>query len=188
MPNFAKFFNWQIVGKFSEFKLALKSMPIGTHEFEYQLDGQFFKEMESADIHDASLTVNLTVNRKDDFYNMAFAFIGDITILCDRCLDEMLLDIDTEYNIVVKYGEAYDDSSDEVLIIPENDNYFNVAQLIYDTVSLEVPIVHMHDDGECNEYMSEVLRQHSASEPGNEEDEDTAIDPRWNELKKLTEK
>ena len=71
MPNFAKFFSRQIVGMFSEFKIALKSMPIGTHEFEYRLDGQFFKEMESADIHDASLTVNLTVNRKSDFYEMA---------------------------------------------------------------------------------------------------------------------
>lgn len=188
MPNFAKFFSRQIVGMFSEFKIALKSMPIGTHEFEYRLDGQFFKEMESADIHDASLTVNLTVNRKSDFYEMAFVINGEITLLCDRCLDEMALDVDTEYDIVVKYGDTYNDESDEVLIIPESDNYFNVAHLIYDTVSLEVPMTHVHDKGDCNEDMSEMLRQHSASETDDQQDEDDApIDPRWSELKKLTE-
>lgn len=176
---------------FSEFKLALKSMPAGTHVSEYRLDKQFFQNMESADIHDAALDVTLTINHKGDIYDMTFDIFGEIVVLCDRCLDEMQLPIDTVYHIVVKYGEEYCDESDDVLIIPEADNYMNVASLIYDTVSLEIPIMHTHPEGECNEAMNDILRQHSAvvseSEDNNDNEDNIAIDPRWNELKKLTD-
>ena len=103
------------MGKFSAFKLPLKSLGAGTHEFEYHLDKQFFANMESADVHDADLTVHLTVKYNGDFYNLAFRIDGEVVLICDRCLDDLHFPIDATYDIVVKYGEDYDDSSDEVL-------------------------------------------------------------------------
>ena len=172
------------MGKFSEFKLPLKSMPIGTQEFEYHLGGDFFVNMESLDIHGADLDVKLLVTHKSDVYDLEFEIDGEITLLCDRCLDEMQYEVAEDYHIVVKYGEEYCDDSDEVLIIPENENYLNVAKLIYDTVSLSIPMVHVHEEGECNEMMSEELRKHQASEVSADEE---MIDPRWAKLKELSE-
>ena len=60
------------MGKFTEYKLPLKSMPEGTQTFEYHLGKQFFVNMESADIHDADLTVSLTVDHKGELYNLDF--------------------------------------------------------------------------------------------------------------------
>ena len=159
-------------------------MPIGTQEFECHLGGDFFANMESLDIQDADLNVKLLVAHKSDVYNLKFEIEGEITLLCDRCLDEMQYDVDTEYHIVVKYGEEYCDDSDEVLVIPENENYLNVANIIYDTVSLSIPMVHVHEEGECNEEMSEKLRKHQAH---SEESDEEVIDPRWAKLKELSE-
>ncbi len=182
-------------------------MPLGVQEFEYHLDKQFFTNMESADIHDADLDVTLTVNHKGDIYDMAFAIDGEITLLCDRCLDDLQFPVSVDYHIVVKYGEDYCDDSDELLVIPESDNYLNVAYMIYDTVSLAIPIKHVHPAGKCNRAMSAMLKKHRAT-VANDEDaeledelideiddmdtaagtaEETPIDPRWNELKKLTD-
>lgn len=174
------------MGKFSEFKLPLKSMPIGSHEFEYYLGGEFFANMESVDIRDADLNVKLKVTHKSDVYDLSFEIIGEITLLCDRCLDEMQYDVDADYQIAVKYGEEYCDDSDEVLVIPENENYLNVANLIYDTVLLSIPIMHVHEDGQCNQEMSEVLRKHQSHEASDDEG-DKDIDPRWAKLKELSE-
>ena len=128
------------VGKFSEFKLPLKSMPIGTHQFEYRLGKEFFVNMESSDIRNANLFVKLSVTHKSDIYDLNFNISGEITLLCDRCLDDMKQEVNSNYHIVVKYGDEYCDDSDEVLEIPESDNYLNVAYMIYDTVSLSIPI------------------------------------------------
>jgi uncharacterized metal-binding protein YceD (DUF177 family) len=177
------------VGKFSEFKLPLKSLPIGTHQFEYHLGKEFFANMESSDIRNADLSVKLSVTHKGDIYDLNFNISGEITLLCDRCLDDMLQLVDTNYHIVVKYGDKYCDDSDEVLEIPESDNYLNVAYLIYDTVSLSIPIKHVHPAGQCNKAMSEILRKHRAAdeEIETEEAQNEDIDPRWAKLKELSE-
>ncbi len=204
--TFAKFFQSTItVGKFTEFKLMLKSMPKGVHEFEYHLGKQFFVNMENTDIRNADLTVKLTVNHKNDFYELDFAVSGTVTLLCDRCLDDLVFPIETSYHVAVKYGESYDDSSDELLVIPESDNYLNVAYMLFDTVMLAIPIKHVHPLGKCNRAMSALLKKHrSRGGDGDSELEDelieemedmdgespsseTATDPRWDALKNFNE-
>ena len=105
------------MGKFSAYKLQLKSLAPGTHEFEYVLDKQFFANMESADIHDADLKVKLTAVYRGDVYDLTFKITGNVVLLCDRCLDTMDFPIDASYHIMVKYGDDYNDDSDELLEI-----------------------------------------------------------------------
>jgi len=192
------------MGKFSAFKLPLKSLGAGTHEFEYHLDKTFFANMESTDVHDADLEVKLTVKYNGDFYDLDFHIGGEVVLICDRCLDDLHFPIDTTYHIVVKYGEDYNDDSDEVLEIPDSDNYLNVAYMIYDTVELAIPIKHVHPMGKCNRQMSMLLKKHRAT--ANDEDselenelidemetmpdnsgDESATDPRWNALRKLSD-
>ena len=65
-------------------------MPVGEQTFEYSLGKQFFANMESADIHDADLHVTLTVSHKQDIYHLQFDIEGTITLICDRCLDDLI--------------------------------------------------------------------------------------------------
>lgn len=191
------------MGKFTAYKLPLKSLAAGTYDYEYHLGKQFFTDMESADIHDADLTVKLTVTHKRDIYRLDFTITGTITLICDRCLDDLIMPVDTTYSIAVKYGDDYNDEADDLLIIPESDNFLNVAYMIYDTVALTIPIKHVHPMGKCNRQMSAMLRKHRAHRPGDEdaELEDNLIDemesmdterdeppadPRWDGLKALS--
>ncbi len=203
--NFAQFFQLTIpMGKFSQFKLPLKSLPKGTHEFEYHLDKEFFKNMESEDVRDASVDVKLQVTYANDVYTLAFEMKGTVTVPCDRCLDDLELEIDTTYGVKVKYGDDYREDADDLIEIPESDNYLNIAYMIYDTVSLAIPIKHVHPLGKCNRAMSSLLKKHRASTPGDPDTEleenlieeidsmpDTAVDdqpatdPRWDKLKEL---
>lgn len=204
LANFAQFFQPSIaVGKFSEFKLQLKSMPEGTEKFDYHLGKTFFTNMESADVREADLDVKLTVVHRGGIYNLDFVITGNVTLLCDRCLDDLVLPIDATYHIAVKYGDDYNDESDELLEIPESDNYLNVAYMIYDTVTLAIPIKHVHPLGKCNRAMSAILKKHRARPIDDDEqaledeliDEmddmggtsDIPTDPRWDELKKLND-
>ena len=190
------------MGKFTEFKLPLKSLPEGTHSFEYHLGKKFFENMESPDIHDADLQVQLTVTYKRDLYTLDFTITGTITLICDRCLDDLIMPVETEYHINVKYGDDYNDEADDLLVIPESDNYLNVAYILYDTVALTVPIKHVHPMGKCNRQMSQMLKKHRARPADDDSElEDELIeemdsmdasdpaeqptDPRWDTLKGL---
>ena len=192
------------MGKYTAFKLPLKSLGVGTHEFEYHLDKQFFVNMESSDIHDADLNVALTVQYNGDIYNLDFHITGEVVLICERCLDDLRFPIDATYHIVVKYGEDYNDDNDEVLEIPETDNTLNVAYMIKDTVELAIPMKHVHPLGKCNRQMSAMLKKHRATSGDDDAELENELideidnidaqssaagnsDPRWDALRKLSD-
>lgn len=185
------------MGKFTAFKVPLKSLSEGTHEFRFHLDKEFFVNMESMDIHDADVEVTLAVKVHNEVYALDFKCAGTVTLLCDRCLDDLIFPIDATYDITVKYGDAYNDDSDTVLEIPWSDNDLNVAYMVYDTVSLAIPIKHVHPMGKCNRQMSALLHKHGSSDSleqelldtlDDAEDGEAPTDPRWDALKGLAGK
>ncbi len=186
------------MGKFTEFNLPLKSLAPGTHQFEYHIGETFFTNMENTDIHGADLNVVLTVNYTADRYLLTFDIKGEVILMCDRCLDDLHYPIEASYRMTVEYGDDYNADSDELLIIPNSDNYLNVAYMIYDTIVLAIPMKHVHPMGKCNRQMSAILRKHRANRALDEDSEleeeliesideiepdDTPADPRWDALK-----
>ncbi len=187
-----------VMGKFSEYKVPLKSMPVGIQETDFQIGKQFFVNMEDNDVRNADVKVHLVVEHKNDYYDMHFTMTGEVTVACDRCLDDLVLPVDTTYHIIVKYGDDYRDDSDEYMEIPFSDADINVAYMIHDTIALAIPIKHVHPLGKCNRAMSSILKKHRASSTNPEDaeiedelmegidDMDTpATDSRWDKLKDL---
>lgn len=181
------------MGKFTAYKVPLKTLGEGSHEFNYIIDKQFFVNMEYSDVRDAELAVRLVVDRQKDIYRLNFEIVGTVTLLCDRCLDDLVLPIDTTYNINVEYGDDYNDDSDDLLIIPRADNDLNVAYMLFDTIVLQIPMKHVHPLGQCNRAMSALLKKHRAGTDAIEDelldsvdDEgDAPADPRWDALRGL---
>ena len=100
------------MGKFSAYKLPLKSLAPGTHNFEYHIDKQLFENMENTEVRAADLTVTLTVKYDGEYYSLSFKVEGTVTVACDRCLDDLELPIEATYDIAVKYGEKYGAETD----------------------------------------------------------------------------
>lgn len=182
------------MGKFTAYKLPLKSLPEGVHEFDYTLDKQFFVNMEYGEVRDADIAVHLIVTHRNDLYRLAFEIAGTVTMLCDRCLDDLVLPIETTYDINVEYGDDYNDDSDDLLIIPRSDNDLNVAYMLFDTVVLQIPMKHVHPMGMCNRAMSALLKKHRAGADAIEDelldsiddaDTDSPTDPRWDALRDI---
>ncbi len=191
------------MGKFTEYKIPLKSLSEGVYNYDFHLDKKFFENMECQDIHDADLHVGLALTYKRDLYTLDFKIGGTITLICDRCLDDLVMPVETTYHINVKYGDDYNDEADDLLVIPHSDNYLNVAYMLYETVALSIPMKHVHPLGKCNRQMSAMLEKHRANAPEKDAElqnqlpdeidstdtggskTDMPIDPRWDALKGL---
>jgi uncharacterized metal-binding protein YceD (DUF177 family) len=102
--------------------------------------------------------------------------------------------IETVDKLKVKLGDDFSEIND-IVIVPEEDGYINVAWFIYEFIALSIPMKHVHAPGKCNKDMVNKLSKHLRVSADDEEDEfdsivDTddrpqEIDPRWNELKKI---
>lgn len=160
------------MGKFSAYKVQLARLPEGHYEQDFVCDTEFFKNMEHPSIHNADVKVHLDLEKKRDIYDCTFHCKGVIEVPCDRCLDPLPIEIDTDYHILVKYGENYNDESDDLLEIPESSPFLNVAYMLYDTIVLCIPLRHVHPMGKCNRAMAAALNKHKAV--GDEEDAEMA--------------
>lgn len=158
--------------------MELASAKEGHHEQEFVCDTLFFKNMENTEIISSDVHVHLDMERKNDLYDLTFKCKGKLQIPCDRCLDPMDHEVDTEYHITVTYGDEYDDASDDLLVIPYSDSYLNVAYMLYDTIMLTIPIRHVHPMGKCNRAMVAALSKHKVGgdDPEEGEIEDVTID------------
>ena len=186
------------MGKFDSYKIDLRSMKGVNASYDLSVDNEFFAHIDGPEVQKGKVLVTLNVHRSVDVYEMDFVLEGTIKVSCDRCLDEMDLDIHTKGNLQVKLGADYGEQGD-VVIIPEAEGIINVAWYIYEFIALAIPMKHVHAPGKCNKEMSGKLSKHllrSADDEefegsevitfGDETDEaETPVDPRWEGLKKI---
>lgn len=168
--------------------------------YEFSLTNQFFADIDAPEIQKGKLHVQLDVKKSMGVYVLTFHIEGSVIVPCDRCLDDMELPVMTDDTLKVKLGATFSDE-DDMVIVPEEDGYINVAWFMYEFIALSLPMKHVHAPGKCNKAMMGALNKHlrtSAEEEelddldldeelGLEEDETETreIDPRWNELKKI---
>ncbi len=185
------------MGKFSQYEIPLRSLSEGKHEFKYQIDNKFFSLLndDSLDIKKGNFNVDVSVKKTSTTFELGFEIKGKAFVPCDRCLDEMAMDVDTKNRLIVKFGAGYSEESDEIVIIPEEDGVINIAWFLYEFIALSLPIRKVHPPGECNKTMASKLKKHKATSDDDEdddidleveEDEDSSyVDSRWDTLKNL---
>ncbi|CDA75060.1 putative uncharacterized protein [Bacteroides sp. CAG:530] len=171
--------------------------------YEFELDNEFFASIDAPEIQKGKLNVSLDVKKSIGVFVLNFHTEGMIIVPCDRCLDDMELEIATDDSLKVKLGTDFSDEND-IVVVPEEDGYINVAWFIYEFIALQIPMKHVHAPGKCNKGMLGALHKHLSTSADDAEDDDLdfgeteesgayddmqqdsePIDPRWNDLKKI---
>ena len=165
-----------------------------TAEYQYQLDNLFFAELDAPEVQKGKVNVTLKVRKTSAIYQLDFHTEGHVIVNCDRCLDEMEQPVETDDRMKVKLGAEFSEI-DDIVVVPEEDGYINVAWFIYEFIALSIPMKHVHAPGKCNKGMVSKLSKHlrvvkeeeddSFEDMVDAEEETREIDPRWNELKKI---
>lgn len=170
------------MGKYSQYKVELASLPDGKFERDFECGTEFFKNMEVPEVLSGEVKVHLDLEKRNDAYDCTFHCKGTLQIPCDRCLDPLDHEVDATYHVKVKYGEDYNDESDELLVIPESSLSLNVAYILKDTIVLTIPARHVHPMGKCNRGMMAVLNKHSSGAGDDDADIAEAVEETEAEL------
>ena len=176
------------MGRLDKYNVDLKGLTESNSTYNWTVDQEFFGIVEGEEVQRGKVNVDLKVTKVSGVYHLAFGVAGTVIVTCDRCLDDMSLDIENTGEIKVKLGPDFADDGD-IVVVPEDKGIVNVAWYIYEFIALAIPIKHVHAPGKCNKGMMEKLDEHSAEEGGDDEGTvDTgATDPRWDALNSLME-
>lgn len=188
------------MAKFSLYNIPLKTLSSSKNVFDYELDNKYFDAIDGDEVKKGNVKAKVVVRKISSGYELNFTMKGVVQVPCDRCLDDMNLDVDCQERLIVKLGTEYSEESNDIVIIPEEDGEINVSWFIYEFIALNIPIKHVHEQGECNKTMSSKLRKHRAvnldddSDDGLDDDSDYEesddnsnenIDPRWEGLRQI---
>lgn len=154
-----------------DFIIQIKGLKIGKYEYDFPIDGAFFKSFGNTQIFDAAVDVKIVIEKGGGWMNVTCIAEGNLTVECDRCLDELELPVDFTASMAVKFAKTDEDpQSDEFLVVDPTDGELDLSQFIYDYICVNMPLQRVHQEGECNPQMMAKLGGLDAGNRSNEEE------------------
>lgn len=164
------------MNKFKDYKIPFKGLAEGKHDFKFAIGNSFFQDMQSQDLKEGEIQVEVAFNMQQRLFTLDFDLKGYVEIPCDRCLANFHQNVEMTYSLFVKYGED-DGIDDDIIWLDEEAYELPLQDIIHELIALSIPIKRVHPDlknGEegCSIYDIEESKEESS-------------DPRWDALKGL---
>lgn len=170
--------------------IPLKDLKESSTRYEFKLTDEFFEMVDGPEIRKGNLDAIVEVHKHESSFTLDFDIKGVVTVTCDRCLDDMDQEIETEEHLKVKYGEKFEEVSDTLVVVPESEGTIDISWYLYEFAALNIPMRHVHPEGQCNQEMADKLADVLIStvdegEAKASDKKEQPIDPRWEVLKNL---
>jgi len=182
-----------VADKVNDFIVDFRRMTVGKFLRHYVLNDAFWSASEYEDITGGKITADVEVTTVGDDFRVRFQMEGSVNVPCDRCLDDMSLPINIDESLMVRLANQDEEVDENLITVDEMRGTLDVSWIMREMVAVVIPVQHVHEDGGCNPDMMERLAamqvgyvQDDEENTGDtSEDSHQAVDPRWNELKKI---
>jgi uncharacterized metal-binding protein YceD (DUF177 family) len=176
------------MSKSKEYLIPFIGLKLGKHHFEYQISNAFFEIFDYNEYENSDIKVNVVLEKKNSMLELSFKHKGSIHVPCDVTGEDFDLPIKGKMNLIVRFGEEYNDDNEQLLILPFGEFEINVSQYIYEMIVLSVPLRRVHPgvkDGSLKTEALDKLKELAVTKLKSEENKEEDIDPRWDKLKQL---
>lgn len=162
------------------FRINIVGLSNKIHEFDFEVEKQFFDDFGGGLIEDASLNVKINLDKHETFLDAQFNITGKLMLVCDRSLEPYQEPISVIGRILFKYAAQTEEISDDIVHIAHETVTLDLSQHVYDLVGTSIPMKRLHPRfrNEEENISGQIVYTSSGSE-------ETAIDPRWEKLKSL---
>jgi uncharacterized metal-binding protein YceD (DUF177 family) len=171
-----------------EFLIPFVGLKLGKHHFEYQINNAFFEHFEYDEFQNSDIKVAVVLDKKSNMLELGFKHKGTVNVPCDLTGEDFDLPIKGKMKLIVRFGEAFNNDNEELLILPFGEFEIDIIQYIYEMIALSVPLKRVHPgvkDGSLKTEALEKLNELQVKEVDKKENKEEDIDPRWDKLKQL---
>ena len=122
-------------------------------EFDLQVGMELFEAMEMTEFSAADYNFTV-VGNKLSFNKLEITIEGEGSVItqCERCLDDVTVEAEATGAITVYFGDEYKPFDGEEVTLQRGDE-LSIAQFVYDSIMLDLPMMRMHDIEDCNPEM-----------------------------------
>jgi uncharacterized metal-binding protein YceD (DUF177 family) len=158
----------------------------GVHEFEYTVDDSFFARFENSIVQHGEIDVLVTLEKEPGILMLDFTFSGTITTTCDRCLDDLEVELEGFNELIIRFGEVTAEEAEQsevdIITLSAREHEVDISDLLFEYISLQVPLRNVHPDDEdgkstCNAEVLKEMEKHLSQTPPD--------DHRWDALKNI---
>jgi uncharacterized protein len=178
------------VRDFKNYNIEIYKLANGKHNYSFEVDDAFFALFEGSLIERGEGVITAELEKTDSFIKLEFDIEGIYELICDRSLENYFHPYNTKESVIFKFGDEEKELDDDVFVILKNTQRLNVAQLIYELISITIPMKKLHPKFADEPEGEDILLIYTSldEEPVKEEEPDKDIDPRWLKLKNLRNK
>lgn len=172
-----------------EYEIAFVGLKPGIHEFNFLISDKFFETFQQQDFRNCKARVKLILDKNPGFLLLKFEVGGTVEVTCDRCNNNLPIELWDEFSVTVKMAEdpaAMNEQEDDpdVYYISRTESHIDVEGWIYEFINLSIP---MHktcsyekmDGPYCNKAAADILKKMDTEVDGKKEN------PIWKGLEKF---
>ena len=164
------------------YSIPFKGLKLGKHKFKYLIEKKFFDAYQYDDFLNSNVEVTINFVKENTLFELHFTAIGTVLINCDVSGEEFNQPIKGELDLIVKFGDEFNNENEEILVLPHNEYEIDVSQYIYELIVLSVPVKRIHPQVADGTLKSEALDKLAKMQY---KEEHKQMDPRWEKLKEL---
>ncbi len=172
----------------NEYLIPFIGLKIGKHQFEYTIDKKFFDEFSFDEFENCDVKVKVVLEKKATMLEVSFSHKGTVNVPCDLTGEQFDLPIKGKINLVVQFGDEFNNDNEELLILPHGEHQIDLTQYIYEMIVLSIPQKRVHPGVKEGTLQTEALRKLNELQVKDVEEvtkKEEEIDPRWDKLKQL---
>ncbi len=171
--------------KQKEFSIPFSGLKQGKHNFKYTINSAFFESFGYDEFNGADIGLKVVLKKMSTMLEFEMEAEGTVNVDCDLTSEPYDQPISAELELVVKFGEEYNNDDDDILVIPHGEHQVNIAQYVYEMLVLAVPLKRLHPGVLDGSLQSDALKRLEELQPKETKMNTKENDPRWDELKKL---
>jgi len=130
--------------KLHEFTIQVPRADTGSSQVTYQLDDTFFELFEGSLLETGKLNVDIKLDKTPRHIQLFFSIQGEVELSCDRTLELFNYPINIERVVHFKIGDENKELDIDLYMIERQGSSIQVAQHIYDFVTLAIPMKRLH--------------------------------------------
>lgn len=156
------------------YRIDFHGLSIGkSYSYDFPIDDRFWAHWPESEVVAGHGAVHVEVVRHASMLELAVRIEAEVTLTCDRCLDEFSCPVVFEGHPVVKISDAVPDgerysgdahqeannSDGDILWISSAEESLDLEQYIYESIMLSLPFQRVHPDmRDCNQDMLRRFR------------------------------
>ena len=126
------------------FVLAFAGLKEGIHHFNRDITNKFFDAFDYTEFSSTALVVQINLTKKASMLEVQFTVSGHVRVGCDLTNELFDLPLNPTHELVVKFGEEFNDENEHLLVLPHGSHQLDIAQTLFETIVLAVPQKKVH--------------------------------------------